>query len=193
MCLPVAGIAAATWFQAASLAVTAVATYSSISSQKANAEYNADIARNNQIIANQRGDDAIRRGELDEIRHRLKVEQVKGSQRSALAAQGVDLSDGSALDAVLDTAEYGELDALIIRKNAEREAYGYRVQGYNAGAQANLYDSQASNLSPFTSTLGTVLSGASSVADSWSSAFGSSGSLVPATAGGVPVSSWNGQ
>ena len=45
-----------------------------------------------------------------------------------MAANGVDLSSGSPLDILGDTAMYGELDALTIRSNAEREAYGYRVQ-----------------------------------------------------------------
>jgi len=73
------------------------------------------------------------------------------------------------LDVVLDTAELGELDALTIRSNAEREAYGFRVQASNFGAEAGLTQmageakAQAAKISSFS----TVLSGAGSVASKW--------------------------
>lgn len=192
MCEAITAMSASTLFQGAGLVFSAFGAFQNAQAQQDAAAYNAAVARNNQIIADGQADDAIRRGELDEMRHRIRVAQTQGQQRSALAAQNLDLTDGSALDTVLDTAEFGELDALIIRNNAEREAYGYRVQGMNAGAQAALYQSQANNTSPFLAAAGTALTGAGQVANNWNNLSGGSNALMPATAGGVPVSQWNG-
>ncbi|WP_455153244.1 hypothetical protein [Bradyrhizobium cenepequi] len=75
---------------------------------------------------------------------------------------GVDLSFGSPLDTLTDTAVLGELDALTIRTNANREAYDYKVQGVNARANANL-DRMKADLAEtggYLKAAGTVLAGA---------------------------------
>lgn len=72
--------------------------------------------------------DAIERGELDAKKMKRKTEQVIGAQRTSLAAQGVDVNKGSALDVQADAAYLGELDVQTIKSNAAKEAYGYRVQ-----------------------------------------------------------------
>jgi hypothetical protein len=55
-----------------------------------------------------------------------------------MAANGIEIDSGSPLDVLMDTAQLGELDALTIRANAEREAYGFRSQQGNLTAQAGL-------------------------------------------------------
>ena len=130
--------------------------------QMQQADYHSQVAKNNAIIADQQATDALKRGEEDERQHRLRVEALKGEQRSALAANGVILDDGSALDILADTAEQGELDALTIRNNAEREAYGHRVQAGNFRSEAS-----AAKSSGYMSAGSTLLSGASSVSSKW--------------------------
>ena len=44
----------------------------------------------------------------------------------------------NALDVFADNAQFGTLDALTTVNNAQREAYGYQVQGMNAQAQGLL-------------------------------------------------------
>jgi len=99
-------------------------------------EYQAAISRNNQIISQRQADDAISRGQVAEEEHRLKVNQLKASQRAAFASNGIDLGSDVVGETLSDTAMLGELDALTIRSNAEREAYGYLVQASNYGAEA---------------------------------------------------------
>lgn len=70
--------------------------------------------------------DAIERGREAENQHRLAVRRLVGAQRVSFAAQGVDVNDGSALDVQLDTVRHGTADAIRIRNNAAREAWGYR-------------------------------------------------------------------
>lgn len=72
--------------------------------------------------------DAEQRGKVEEKKMRRRTEQAVGSQRVSLAAQGVDVNQGSSLDVQADASYLGELDALTIRKNAAKEAWGYRVQ-----------------------------------------------------------------
>jgi len=92
----------------------------------------------NAQLAEQQSADALARGREEEQGFRLGVKGLIGSQRAGFASQGVDVNQGSALDVQADAAFLGELDALRIRTNAQREAHGYQQQAeiYRAGGQA---------------------------------------------------------
>ena len=68
-----------------------------------------------------------------------------GKQRAAFAANNIDSSSGTALDLISETAQFGEEDALAIRANAARDAWGFRTQGMNYRAQGTLARAQARN------------------------------------------------
>lgn len=102
--------------------------YLQAESQKNEAKYQEKMFELNARMANQQAEDAIKRGDKEAQAHKQKVKGLIGSQRAAMAAQGLDLSDGSALEIQQDTAELGAQDALNIKNNAWREAWGYRVQ-----------------------------------------------------------------
>lgn len=89
-------------------------------------------------IAEWQAEDALRRGRIAEKRMRQETEKTIGSQRVALANQGVDINKGSALDVVADAAYLGELDALTIRNNAAKEAWGYKVQAASSRYQGQV-------------------------------------------------------
>jgi hypothetical protein len=99
--------------------------------QQEAAESQAELGDYNANVAELQAEDAILRGELDEQRFRSLVRGAVGSQRAGMAAQGVDVNHGSAVDVQADAATLGELDALTIKTNARREAWGYEVQGEN--------------------------------------------------------------
>jgi hypothetical protein len=119
---------------AATAAGAGVSAYGSISA----GNYQAAVARNNARYSEYQARDAEDRGQIAEGEQRRKTRQMLGTQRATMAANGADLSSGSALDVQSDTAKFGELDALTIRSNARREAYGYRVGGVNQEAEARL-------------------------------------------------------
>ncbi|WP_229729565.1 virion core protein, T7 gp14 family [Agaricicola taiwanensis] len=125
------------------------------------AQYNAQIARNNAILAERRAQDAIVRGMDEEQQKRLHTAALRGQQLVMAAAGNVDTGYGSALDMLVDTTIQGELDALTIRTNAEREAYDARIAGMNQTAQANLYEMEAKSArtSGMFGAAGTLLSG----------------------------------
>ncbi len=135
----------------------------------AQAEYQAAVGRNNAILAQRAADDARLRGDEAARREASKNKQLMGRQRAVLAANGVLVDQGSALDITGDTAEIGKLDELTIRSNAEREALGYEAQGMNFNASSQLNQMRADNAtsSGMGSAFGTVLTGAGTVASKW--------------------------
>lgn len=94
-------------------------------------DWNANIAR-------LQAADAIERGREAEERFRQGVKMQIGGMRAGFASQNVDVGFGSAVDTQADAAYLGELDALQIRTNAAREAWGYNVQAEDYGKRAEI-------------------------------------------------------
>lgn len=109
---------------AAGTAVSAIGSIKAGNAQKRIAEFNA-------AVAEQQAVDALARGAEDEANFRAGVRGLLGTEKAGFAAQGVDIGVGSPVDVQEDTAFLGELDALTIRTNAAREAWGYEVEAEN--------------------------------------------------------------
>lgn len=80
--------------------------------------------------------DALRRGQVAEARKRMEVGEVRGAQTVAFAASGIDGTTGTAAQVGLATERIGELDALTIRANAVREAFGHKETARGLGMRA---------------------------------------------------------
>lgn len=124
--------------------------------------YNAKVSEMNATMSERRAKDALARGAREEQQKRQQVAQLKGKQIAASAANGVDLTFGSPLDTITDTAVLGELDALTIRKNTANENYDYRVQAVNGRADAALsrMNADASQTAGYLNAGATILGGA---------------------------------
>lgn len=133
------------------------------------AEYNAKVGEMNAKLSERRARDAIERGAAEEQRKRMEVQKIMGDQRVAAAANGVDLSFGSPLDTIMDTAMLGELDALTIRSNTYREAHDRKVDAANqrAGAELNRMEGRAAKTAGYLSAAGTILGGAGKAFGNW--------------------------
>lgn len=127
-------------------------------------KYNQNIAEMNATLSERRAKDAMERGALAEQRKRQEVAKITGAQTAAMAANGVDLSFGSPLDTLVDTAVLGELDALTIRTNTNREAYDFRVDAVNkrASGQMERMKGDAAATGGYLKAGGTILGGAGS-------------------------------
>lgn len=136
---------------------------------KAQADYQAAVARNNAVLASRAAADARSQGEVAAANRARQGAQLLGRQRATLASNGVLVDQGSALDLTSDTAGQNELDQLTIRNNAERQALGFEAQGMNYGSQAGLDTAAGSNAASagYTRAFGSALSGAGSVASRW--------------------------
>lgn len=105
--------------------------------------YEADTEGQNVEIARLMGRDALQRGLLDEWSFRRDASQVQGQQRARLGSGGVDVNSGSAAYLQEEMIVATDLDALAIRQNAGREAYGYEVEAYAAGRRQGLAQLEA--------------------------------------------------
>jgi hypothetical protein len=119
-------------------AVGAVSSYSQGKSQQAMYNYQAQVAEQNRKIALQNA--AVeRQSGIEEARlQRIKTLQAVGSQETAMAANGMDVTQGTSLDILEDTSAMGELDALQIQYNSEKKALVYEQQADNYANEANL-------------------------------------------------------
>lgn len=159
---------------AISLATTVASTGLGIASQarqaaaqQAQAAYQAAVARNDRITAERLARDAEARGRLEEDKARLQTRSLIGKQIAALAAQGTDLA-GSPADLLGDTAAAGEADALAIRRDAQREAWGFRAKGVALGNEAAAAETRRRNAALDAPGVATSLIGsAGTVADKW--------------------------
>ena len=68
------------------------------------------------------------RGQIEYGSFTLKKGRLKSSQRANLAANGVDLGEGSAAESLVSTDIMGEIDGQTIISNAVRTAWGYQTQ-----------------------------------------------------------------
>ena len=128
-----------------SIVATAVSTTMGVVSsvqqgkaQQAQYNYQAEVARNNAKIAQANADQQRQEGIEESRLQRIKTLQAIGKQQTAMAANGIDISSGTALDIIEDTSAMGELDALTTRYNAETQALAYEQQANNFNNQANL-------------------------------------------------------
>lgn len=125
----------------ATVASTVLGTVSSVQQgkqQQAMYNYQAQVAEENAKIANKNAANERQTG-IEEARlQRMKTLQAVGSQQAAMAANGMDVTQGTSLDIIEDTAAMGELDALQIQTNYERKALAYEQQGLNFSNESRM-------------------------------------------------------
>lgn len=138
---------------AASAATSAYGAYQTSSVQK-------QVARNNAITAEYAAQDAQRKGELDAQEINRRAAAMKSSQRTALAANGLDVAYGTAGDLQDQVDFFAESDRGTARTNAARTAYNYRTQGAN-------YQAQSDAISPGLNAGISLLGSAGAVSDKW--------------------------
>lgn len=115
----------------------------SAAKQAGDAQSAADLQ--NAAYSDASANDAIKRGAVEEDQQRLQTAAAIGTQRAGFAANGVDVNSGSAANIQDDTAQLGEFDALTIRNNAAREAWGYRTQSQTLRQSAATAQQSARN------------------------------------------------
>ncbi len=137
----------------------------------ANADYQSQVARNNAEIARQNVALTQGAGAAKEAAQGMKTRAAGGAIRAGFGASNIDVNSGSARDVETSAAKLGALDALTIRSNTAREAYGYQVAATSDTAESQLLTQQAGQerTAGDIGALGTFLSGASSVGGKYAS------------------------
>lgn len=113
--------------------------------ERESAESAATLADYNEDVAELQAQDALERGHEQESRFRAQIRGAIGAQRAAFAGGNIDVSFGSAADVQADAAFLGEMDALQIRTNAAREAWGFRVQAEDYRRRAEITRKEGAN------------------------------------------------
>lgn len=135
--------------------------------QQANAQaqsskYNAAIDAQNATIALQNANWTEQAGEAQAGIQGEQNRATMGAIKVGQAASGVDVNTGSAADVQESAREIGALDALTIRSNATKQAYGYDVQAQQFKEEQQLgvaqagYAEQAGNINMASSLIGGV-------------------------------------
>lgn len=128
-------------------------------------EYQAQVDRQNAILADRRAKDAIERGQLEEERAKREATALRKQQEASFSAANIDTSFGTPLDVIISSAMQGEQQAAIIRANAEREAEDFTMGAHSSRSQAALNQSSARNATTggLFASVGTALDGGAGV------------------------------
>ena len=163
--------------------VGAAGSLESGAAQSAAATYQAQLAASNEKIAQQNATQAEATGSAQVEQEGIKTKAEVGAIKAAQAASNIDVNSGSALDVRSSAAALGQLDALTIRSNAEKTAYGYETQASQFAGQESLEQATAQQaqlaggIGAFSSILGAA-SGVSNQYSRWAQAAGGGGSVI---------------
>lgn len=164
MCNPVA-------VQLVGVAITIAGTVASSVAAQQQAKNAQKAARYNAEVRNQQAETVLEQGRLAASERRRQVRVVLGKQRASLAASGVALSEGNALDIQLQTLQFGALDAATIEHNA-----ALRANALRNSAEIELFKGDAAHATATGQAIATGISGAGSAVSSLASIdFGATG------------------
>lgn len=123
----------------ASAAVTAGGQVVSGIGQANQYKYQASIDKQNASIANGQARDSIENTNLEVQRRYREASRVQGQQQAAMAANGVSLDFGSAVDVQRDSKLIAAEDITQIYKAGNEKTKGFEINAfnYNSSAAAN--------------------------------------------------------
>ena len=146
---------------------SAIGTYYNAKSQASSLAHSAAMAEINARISEIGAQSTLLSGVKEVGRLTLKGGQLKSAQKVALAANGVQMGEGSAAELVASTDLMIAMDANQIMANAVQSAWGHRTQAVNYQAEAMTKSAAGSGISPFGMATGSLLGNAGSVASQW--------------------------
>ena len=145
-----------------------------LESQSSSLAFQADMSRLNAVQAEFTAQQIMRAGNLKQGQVSLCAGKIKSAQRASMAARGIDLGVGSAVETIATTDLMKEIDMLTVNSETVRSAEAARIQRQNYMTQAAIQDVSAENvmassrsISPTLAASTSLLGGASSVASAW--------------------------
>jgi hypothetical protein len=158
---------AALTMQGTGAASSALGAYYGAQSQKQSLELTANLADINARMSESAAQQTLLTGQREEQKSRIATANLKGTQRASMAANGIDLGEGTAANVLTTTDVMGEIDANTIHANAVRSAWGYRTQSVNQTNQALTSRASAGAINPGQAAMTSLLGSAGSVASNW--------------------------
>lgn len=132
-------------------------------------QYQSQVASNNAIIAKRNADAAIEAGGTQGQANDLKTRNLVGTQLVTQASNGLDVNSGTNVALRQAAHDLGHLDTLTILHNAAKNATGFKAQGMNFEAEAQLDTAASTNAKTAGqyAVASSLLGGASSFSDKW--------------------------
>ncbi len=145
-----------------------------LESQASSMRFQSDISELNAAQAEFTAQQILRAGQQKQGQIGLRAGKIKSSQRASMAARGIDLGVGSAVETIATTDLMKEIDMLTVNADTVRSSEAARLQRQNYLTASALQDVSASNLaasgdsiSPFMALSTSLLGSAGSVANAW--------------------------
>lgn len=153
-----------------SAVVGAVGSIMSAMSAMAMADYQKKVSDNNAKIASMAAQAESLRGSEQAHQQDLKNKALRGQQRAAYGAAGVDMNEGSPLDAQESSAVLGRMDTLNVKHNSEQKRVALLNQSSQFTAEGQLagMKGESSMLAGFIGAGQSILGGITSYNDRWS-------------------------
>lgn len=153
-------------FQGFGAGSSAAGAFFGADAQKTSLKATAQTAEANARIMELAAQSEIMAGQRREQSERLKTANMKGTQKVAFAANGVDISSDSAVNVLTTTDTFGEISANTEAANAARSAWGYRTEATNQLNKARSARSSAKAINPFSSALTSLINSTSAISKS---------------------------
>lgn len=190
MCIATASMAA----MFAGGAISAVGALQEGKAQEGAAKYNAAVGEQNALIAERNASLAAQSAEARAGMEGMKGKAQLGAIRAQQGASGIQTNTGSALQVQESAADLSRMDALTVRSNAIREAYGYQTKAVSDRAQATLDRYQGKNAlhASYYKAAGTLLGSAGDAGSSYQQWKSASGGMTAGGSWGAGDASWAG-
>lgn len=143
--------------------ISAVGTIAGGIAQSNALKYQAQVAQNNAIIAQENANYAIEAGHQKAAMTSLQEAETGGEIKAAQAANNVDVNTGSNKAVQISQRELGNLSTQTQLNNAQLTAYGYESQKvqYQAQAQLDQYEAPQAIVGAGLGAAGSVFGAAS--------------------------------
>lgn len=137
------------------LSLTVAAVSTTVAGQAYSAMQGVKQGKQQYQIANRQSDEVLASADMEAGRIRQNAEAGRGAAVAGMAASGVQIGEGSALEVERQILKVGEEDAMMTLLNADRQALSIRQEGRMA-KDAGYAGARGAALS----AAGTVLGGA---------------------------------
>lgn len=149
--------------------ISAVGAAQAGAAGKASYTYQSQVAANNKIIADRNAEYAIAAGETEAQTMGMKTKAQIGQTLATQGAKGLNVNSGSNLAVRESEASIGSFNEMMIRHNAQRQAYGAKVEGMNQENQAktSMMAGQQASKAGQIGALSSIVGSAASVSNKW--------------------------
>ncbi|EXT43880.1 hypothetical protein J810_2169 [Acinetobacter sp. 25977_7] len=133
--------------------VEALSSYAKMKAQKQAFKQQEKLALYNATLSDNQARQAIEDGTNAVTDYQRNVSAFKSSQINALAENGIDVTQGSAIDLLASTEMLAQGDIDSIKYNAALQSGGHKVKATNYRNQAENYRVAAKSIRPVLSTI----------------------------------------